>query len=135
MDDLVAFLRACLEEDERVATAAAARSRPPWSFGEFSVDGADPGPLVADADGDAVAEINRWGLDVMPSELGEHIARWDPSRVLAEVEAKRGILDWYPRMASISGSGGVLAGLDLAVQHLAQPFSDRPGFKDEWRLT
>jgi hypothetical protein len=72
-------------------------------------DPRDPGsaPTVAAADSDG--------------QLAEYIARYDPVRVLAEVRAKRAIVelvgDEYPQVLHL----------------LAQPYADHPGFDLTWR--
>ncbi|RKE16866.1 DUF6221 family protein [Streptomyces sp. TLI_171] len=84
MDDvvtaaLVAFVRDCLAEDERVARAA---SPGPWVL--------DSGawPVVIRGGGTAVvAEVREAGANAA------HLARHDPQRVLVEVHAKRQLLD------------------------------------------
>lgn len=87
--DLVTWLRAQLDEDERVARA--------WlPLGN---------PTEADRD---------------------HIARHDPIRVLAEVDAKRRILDAITRI-DISH----VAARDL-VAMLALPYAQREGYLEEW---
>jgi uncharacterized protein DUF6221 len=83
----------------------------------------------------------------VPTVCGMHIARWDPARVLAEVEqerrdieAKRRILDWLTRVdeymdrddMSWHRLGGAID-TDDAVRLLAQPYAGRPGFREEWR--
>lgn len=109
MDELIAFVRAQLDEDERVARAAQEWTWRPELAAEFGSP--------------------------------EHIARWDPARVLAEVEAKRRILDEYKRaldrrrqhpddLASI----GALLALLSAVKIAAQPYARRPGWHEEWRV-
>ncbi|WP_422744313.1 DUF6221 family protein [Micromonospora sp. WMMD754] len=69
----------------------------------------------------------------------EHIARHDPARVLAEVDAKRRVIDvlrgfepndeWstQPDMGLRQNNA---AG---ALRALALPYADRPGYRDEWR--
>ncbi|MEV0598568.1 DUF6221 family protein [Streptomyces sp. NPDC050315] len=91
--DLVAFLRARLDEDEAVARAAFPA---PWTrrdhvAGVHADDATQERPF-----GSAVADCRR-----VPGGFGygtanaDHIARHDPARVLAEVEAKRQIVDSY----------------------------------------
>jgi hypothetical protein len=115
VDDLIAFLRARLDEDERVA-----------------LDG----------------ERYWHGIRVESATEAEenHVRRWDPARVLAEVEAKRRILD------DIVGEA---TGLDMSVDMdrrigardeatepylgdqllrlLGLPYADHPDYREEWR--
>lgn len=87
--DLIAFLRARLDEDEQVARAATAG---PWStMGRRVLDPTPPsdrlGVGMAVGHAAATADFN---------ETAAHIARWDPHRVLAEAEAKRKTLELHP---------------------------------------
>lgn len=80
-------------------------------------------------------------------EDGEHIARHDPARVLAECEAKRRIVEWHKPMHP-SDSRYLPAcegcwdegGMDGAptypcrtIRWLAVPYADDPGYREEWR--
>ena len=117
--ELVDFLRARLDEDERQARAAMTFQAAEWRV-ETS------GIITTSADTDVYTDDR---------ELAEHIARHDPARVLAEVEAKRDAI--------------VLHGGDLRMQlmfcsHceqdtpcptlrlLARPFRDHPDFDPAW---
>jgi NADPH-dependent ferric siderophore reductase len=80
-DDLVAFLREQLDADERIARAA--------TPGPWEQDPERAGSLtsaeywyVVDCSGTPAA-----------GENAEHVARHDPARVLAEITAKRAIVD------------------------------------------
>lgn len=86
MDDLVAFLRARLDEDEQIARDATGG---PW-VDEFS---AVTGHCVLPPDAlDAREYVAKTQLlAALPD--ARHIARHDPARVLREVEAKRQLLD------------------------------------------
>lgn len=133
MDDLVTWLRAQLDDDERVARAA---HPGPWDLRTW------------DAFGGAAAEVlmplgepgYRTGLTrsslIGTQEAGtaEHIAQWDPARVLAEVGAKRRILDLC-EIGTYDGGhfGGYGDAYDDVVQRLALPYADRPGYREEWR--
>ncbi|MGW4051507.1 DUF6221 family protein [Streptomyces sp. NPDC004779] len=82
MDDLIAFLRARLNEDAELALAA---SPGPWHPNEEHDE-------VHAVDDIVVAE----GFALSGRQLRatvDHIARHDPARVLAEVYAKRMLLD------------------------------------------
>lgn len=83
--DLVVFVRARLDEDEAAAGAA---SPGPWHVNAESDE-------VLAVDGVTVAD----GFALSGRQLRvttAHIARHDPARVLAEVEAKRRIVDLHP---------------------------------------
>lgn len=106
-DDMVAWLRAQLDDDERVIREAAA----PTEY------------FYADGHG---AAVNRW------------FERWSPDNpdgMLAEIEAKRRILD------RLIGEHGLFR-TDIAsgtakpvIQLLAQPYAGRPGWREEWHTT
>lgn len=130
-DDLVTWLRAQLDDDERAAREA--------TPGHWQADAAPDGRWYIDPgrDADDVGEVAR-------RADAEHIARHDPARVLAEVDAKRRILDACPpeddfeqrvRFGSWeSCSDGCPADVMLnVVKLLALPYADRPGYRDEWR--
>jgi len=78
MDDLVQFLRARLDEDAAIAKRVESRWR---QIGETGV-------IVA-SDGTHAEECanGNW------TGIADHIARHDPARVLAEVDAKRRMVD------------------------------------------
>jgi uncharacterized protein DUF6221 len=110
--ELVAWLNAQLDDDERVARAA---TPGPWQWVELG--GRVKLALVADG--------RPWQM-VLPSATPDvypqvadaaHIARHDPTRVLADIAAKRAIL---PYLA------------DRVLRHLATAYADRPGYQPEW---
>lgn len=132
MSDLVTWLRARLDEDERIAKAAFLRHSPNddrWA-GDFG-----SGMKVRTGAGHLVVS-HSW-----PNEI-DHIARWDPARVLAEVEAKRRILDVYEWQVANPSSGetghwyqkGGIAALEGALRSLAAVYADRPGYDPAWRV-
>jgi hypothetical protein len=116
MKDLVDWLRAQLDEDERVARAADAGRWLPEDKGitfEYRADDYHEGEAQARLVADSRANQ-------------EHIAEWYPARVLAEVEAKRRILDDASAMVWRDALGNFL-------RLLALPYADRPGYREEWR--
>jgi hypothetical protein len=125
MTDLVEFLRAALDEDERVARVAT------------------PGPWRLDAGLRLPEQIDVVSVDYftvcedLEDTDAAHIARHDPARVLAEVAAKRKLLDEYEAASRDPDTDpevlGYAAGLDVAVQHVSQGFAGRPGWREEWR--
>ena len=139
MDDLVQFLRARLDEDAELAQAA---SPGPWHPSDESDE-------VLAVDGITVAD----GFALSSRQLRattEHIARHDPARVLAEVEAKRRILEIHKVVGGWEDEDGQDIGLGCdecgysaeysdrggwceTVRLLALPYADHPGYRAEWR--
>ena len=62
----------------------------------------------------------------------EHIARHDPARVLAEVEAKRALIEETirPWLGNDQTTGRIAW---VALRLLAWPYADRPGYQEVWR--
>lgn len=156
-DPLVEWLRGVLDEDERRAKAASEAS-PDWSY-----DGTSPkGPRVVvgpDTDDIWTRNINSsvWDCDDPEDGCEELAAHWeaeaehmvdhDPAAVLADIAAKRAILDWctevigdrdlttVDQFGSLRQDPQALA-VTLAaetVRLLAWADADRPGYRDEWR--
>lgn len=118
MRDLVGFLRARLDEDEAHAKMAFA-------------DHNDAGPEWSEIWSGAVELGDQSGDLLITNDLGvsRHIARHDPARVLAEVEAKRRIV---AAVGGLSGQwcdeiGGRVLGL------LALPYANHPDYREDWR--
>ncbi|GHB55242.1 hypothetical protein GCM10010331_48820 [Streptomyces xanthochromogenes] len=114
-DDLVQFLRDRLDEDEVAAVAA------------------KPGPWHAD--GGSVYATHPTDEIVSYTNSAEHIARHNPPRVLADVEAKREVLrvaaaahDYFETFTS-----GFGAAMEQVLRLLALPHADHPDYRDEWR--
>ncbi|MFB4285689.1 DUF6221 family protein [Nonomuraea sp. MTCD27] len=119
MDDLIAFLRARLNEDEQEALAAS------------------PGPWKANAEQHEVLAVDDIEVATGFALNGEqlratvrHIVRHDPARVLREVEAKRRMLQ-----AHIGYYG---LGMDEywpipTLTLLALPYANHPDYREEWR--
>lgn len=140
-DAALAWLRAQLDDDERLAREAGPG---PWlaiTTNDFT-GGPDSALDLGGPQGRVV--LAGWFDDdpLRPTEA-EHIARWDPARVLAEIEAKRRILDDYDivvsairRVDDVEGNQLLYARRDARmsdIRWLAQPYADRPGFPQEWR--
>lgn len=148
MDDLVQWLGQQLDEDERIARAA---TLGPWvqsGIGDYgwTVDFGRPGAGVETADNDQ-------GL-----ADADFIATHDPARVLREIDAKRQVLAGYvlsvqaaDDLAALgqrlraSGKDALMTELEQestvhrrdalcgVLRLLAAPYSDRPGYREEWR--
>ena len=92
--DLVTWLRAALDEDERVARAAITEPFPAYR-GPDARPGPPPGVWETPHDDPVVSSIDMSIYDEggHSEAHAAHIARWDPARVLAEIAAKRAIID------------------------------------------
>ena len=72
----------------------------------------------------------------------DHARRHDPAAVLADIAAKRAILDkwhvktrWASRHPSTDFGDGEIWGIEAALRLLASAYADRPGYRDEWSVT
>lgn len=140
-DTLLAFLRARLDEDAADAQRAAEELGARWRY--------DGQHVVAEAEGDMVATGS---LDELEAERGAHVARHDPARVLAEVEAKRQLVLLHGRATLRAGGGAqhfdtttVCRSCEPSYQFpdqswpcptlrlLALPYAGHPDYREEWR--
>lgn len=130
--DLVEFLRARLDEDEQVARDAA-RDAAESDNARFWLERWDVHPS-----GDEWATYTIRGI-------GEHIARHAPRRVLAEVAAKRQIVERYEEHARLDREtfeaegqharslSSLRAAYWDACRSLAAVWSDHPDYREEWK--
>lgn len=116
-DAALAWFRAQLDDEERVAHEVADQNSRDW------------------------AQDGEGNLYLRQPESGGS-GCWDSTRVLAEIEVKRKILDEIvPKIDEMDatieaewGNGlGPTGESDQLVKLLAQPYADRPGFPQEWR--
>lgn len=107
--DLTAFLHAALDDDEQVAREALDAGRSArWASGaEGSVLGVEPG-----------SEMHVRGAVLSIDSIGPHIARWDPARVLAEIDAKRRLIELHVP----EPSGYVNGVYQMAPEPAGEPF-------------
>jgi hypothetical protein len=122
LDDLIAFLRARLDEDEQAAVAAA--GQPAYFDWEVHEAGPRKQPEIR-----VTGKSNQvvGGVDDIAAE---HIARHDPARVLREVEAKRRLIQWCEWIR------GDFSGSDVwkdVLPLLALPYADHSDYRAEWR--
>jgi hypothetical protein len=141
IDNLVQFLRDRLNEDERIAREA---TPGPW---EWRLENDDPWAPERDGwldySGEYIAaagdEATLFGPGMTPPADAVHIARHDPARALAEVDAKRRIIDRATgTRAWAIGESGRTAGTAVSLANdtlraLALPYTDHPDYRDEWR--
>ena len=153
---LTEFLIARLDEDEAVARAAAVR--PLRGRGRYGPLGTvyDRPPEQKDVDAIGVVWYRHddgWsGSDTgsFPAGLA-HFERFDPARVLADVAAKRGILELHPTSeyraywvkdapttyrCFCQEEDGVIQGVEPCdtKRLLAQPYHAHPDFDPAWKV-
>lgn len=105
MPDLIGFLRARLDEDERIATAA--------PRGHHQIHA-----------GDIVGTVN--------PDCPDCVTPYRRGRMLVEVEAKRRIIDRHTRCDDW-GFGDPTTCPELMA--LVQVYADHPDFEPEWKVT
>lgn len=157
--DIAAFLRARLDEREAVARAC---TPGPWRWGDWSTtfgtreefrrtlessSNKEPFPAIAQR-GDDTARVLpsledpiEYATDDEPFEANaQHIIDNDPAFVLADVAAKRQIIEQYEnhRRAIDYGGAGICTRyladeLRKAIQALALPFAGHPDYRKEWK--
>ena len=137
MDELVAWYRQQLDDDEREAKESAKEST-------RHLAGADPEVVghwhVVEraATGTFVATRDQWGrvAEVFPTYGGahaDHIARHGPAAVLADIEAKRAVLDYYEHIENSTLSNpSEYNTAGAMIDMLARGYRHRPGWKQEW---
>jgi hypothetical protein len=158
MPDIVEFLTARLDEDDRVAREATAKAAGGPVYGAPDLTGkwraTNDGIYADTAYTSSPFAIDGYGF--LPDEIGAHIARHDPARVLAEVKAKRAIVqahacvwlvDQWVEVAPGQRRRGELrvcracepvSGFMtdqwpcLTLKLLAAPYDQHPDYKQEW---
>jgi Family of unknown function (DUF6221) len=126
MSDLAAFLRARLDEDEQMAREAADGDSGSWFVGcKWNVYRAE------DETPDDDVEKNQLVVYGNVSSQSDHIARHDPERVLAEVDAKRRIVLMNASAADNIGPERAALAL-LTLWALAAVYRDHPDYRQEW---
>lgn len=129
---LVEFLLERIADDEQSARYAQTVAPTPWEV-------ADRGwlaRLYRDGSDDPMFEVERASLaGPNPGDLLRFFERFSPSRVLAECDAKRRIIDrasaaWVESDCTECNEAGYLG--DAVLRLLALPFSDHPSYRPEW---
>ena len=127
--EALAFMRERLDEEAAAAIAAGGDA---WQHHEHPSDTG----LIRDAAGGVVV----YDEGEPSEEQAEHIARWDPARVLADVAAKRAIVDMHETCGTGSGycddgGHGYSDGLGCGIlDYLAQPYAQHPDWQQDWHI-
>jgi hypothetical protein len=123
VSDLATFLLARIAEDRAAAEAATPGV---WKLWGMSVMAAQDGTSNADTAVDVARTAMR--IDGKPRTFdAQHIARWDPARVLAECEVKRRIVE---RVSDVAWA--TYSVRDVVLELLALPYADHPDYRSEW---
>lgn len=119
---IVEFLTARLDEDEQAAQAASERA--PWSHN------ADDYWMITGTDGEVVV----YDESAPTTAEAVHIARHDPTRVLAEVAAKRAILaEHLPGTDRCDEHDAMLRTIPCpTLLALVGPYSEHPHCHPAW---
>jgi hypothetical protein len=155
-NDLIAWFREQLDQDEALARGIEAFGSPTeWcnpAMTAFIAAGRDRwAPIAAMRQLAAVFEPRLTRVGDADRAMAAHIARWDPAAVLADIAAKRAVLDlrdeWHENLRAwqvpegqtrpehLIAAQGWYQALTHAVALLAQPYAGRPGFDPAWRVT
>jgi len=138
-DDLIAFVRACLDREERVALAAAEQDPAPWANKVDAEPGGYTSGRITDANGYTVVHVE----DQTPGfATAEHIALHDPASVLARVASDRAILERYDSLLRSPAVDSV----GIAISHarvfeyetrvipaMARRYAGWDGWQEAWR--
>lgn len=150
MDELIAFLTARLDEDEQIAKVA---TTGPWRHNPDK-HWRKPGTswfeeaVFAGPDGKEATCVAGTGETDDPQSLADakHIARHDPARDLADVAAKRKLIEYITSPQHLcpkpqddenywwEGGERVYRPIPCGcLRALAAPYADHPDYREEWR--
>ncbi len=135
--DLAAWLLERIAEDEAVAHSASYQRWRAFQPGDHGDYGWWVWEETEDPHYHAVADCNATDGE-NPEQEGadaEHIARWDPARILAECDAKRRIiarLTEFARTEDDDHYGEHTMALVDTLEFFALPYAGRPGYRSEW---
>lgn len=117
--DLVEFLRARLDEDERAAREAQGGFWVVWTPGS-------PASVMTDFGEVLVGQIER-------RDDAVHMARHDPARVLVEVAAKRRMVDLLKQAPYRKfPEAWEMDTADKALRLMAMTYADHPDYDKAW---
>lgn len=132
--DIAEFLTARLDAEEAAAREACDNDSGDWFMGrKWNVYRAeDETPQEDD-------ETNRLVVEGNVKAQSEHIAYWNPSRVLADIAAKRAVIDLYRGERGLLASRGHNAEgesrvwlLEAVLVRLAAPYAEHADFDPAW---
>lgn len=143
--DIVEFIRNCLNEDEAAALATTpvpVAGRWKASRDKHAAADAPIALIQGDEDTEPGYEDYSYGSPIIvhaaewqdEAEANlRHIARHDPAHVLADVAAKRRMLEAAREMFA-TDYWGLQHFADVIARNLAAPYAGRPGYDPAWRV-
>ncbi len=114
MDDLIAFVKARLDEDEEAARGATFGGTP-WRVDAMSIVGRSW--QASDSSPETLVVKHTWPQEAV------HIVRWDPNRVVRLVAALRKVVDEF------SHEGRETA---VLIELAGALWGDHPDWRAEW---
>ncbi|MEU0018025.1 DUF6221 family protein [Streptomyces rochei] len=137
MDELVQWLRAQLDEDERIVEVALRYVDADWRWDEEE-NVALASSLTTSGKQEVAITADRWHrLMIEGPGVVMHVAEHDPARVLREIDAKRRILYLAVQLPKVTSSTDMFDNNRDAwaevLKQLALPYAARPGYREEWR--
>jgi len=143
MDELIAFVRACLDREEQVALAIrddryGDNDTDDWKHWAVEDQADHPWPYLSAL---GVRLAHSYADNVITPQRGAHIAMQDPAHTLARIAGDRQILAEYQtwakghdpdRATEFVGSSAGLAALTIVVQLMAQRYAGWDGWREEW---
>jgi hypothetical protein len=131
---LAMFLRARLDEEAGLA-GGAFRDVNDGSAPDFGMEWSAAWDLVMAGE----TRVLEQDPGIGDAAVAEHVAHWDPKRVLAGVLAKRAIVDLYTAdqrdvplgLQHLDDDAWVM--LEWVLQQLALPYAGHPDYRPEWK--
>lgn len=119
---IVEFLKQRIAEDEALAEAAI-DDHPHWlAMGHdlYQYEGGVSSGYLA--------------VDRRAPQGVEHIANWDPARVLAECQAKRAVIATHERQTFDDDPDAWIVLSEILLRHLAAVYADHPAYDPAWQV-
>lgn len=144
--EIVEFLTARLDEDEAAALAWPEDQRE-WQYvGRRNLiydNGRHESVAAIDVSNRPIDFWERIRVLRASASLAEHIIRWDPARVLREIEAKRRLIRAYVAATELTNSKippvrqaakNQASALTFALRLAAMAYADHPDYDTAWRV-
>lgn len=140
MSNLTEFLLARIAEDEVAAREAITATGAEWVVHRDGMHSPGYVDIAAKGSGEWVT-LDRDGIGSTLAPAAEHTARWDPARALAEVEAKRRLVELHRPEVFEDAPAEAFCTHDQrtsglwpcpTMRLLALPYADHPGYDPAW---